>query len=90
MKTLFDENGLLNIDEIVANHPSYKAIMEDGEDGVVTDQELRDQADATIASLHHLESICTAEQQAAVVDAISQLSVLYVAYHNYQLQEYRR
>lgn len=87
MKTLFDENGLLNIDEIVANHPSYKAIMEDG---VVSDQELRDQADATIASLHHLESICTAEQQAAVVDAISQLSVLYAAYHNYQLQELQK
>lgn len=87
MNTFFDENGLLNIDEIVANHPSYKAIMEDG---IVTDEELRDQANATIASLRHLEDICSVEQQAAVVDAISQLSVLYAAYHNYQLQEYRR
>lgn len=87
MKTLFDENGLLNIDEIVANHPSYKAIMEDG---IVTDQELRDQAEATIVSLRHLEEICSAEHQAAIVDAIAQLSVLYAAYHNYQLQDFRK
>ena len=41
MKRLFDENGMLNIADIVAENPSYKAIMEDG---VVTDQELKDQA----------------------------------------------
>lgn len=30
MQTIFDENGLFNIAEIVANHPVYKSIMEDG------------------------------------------------------------
>ena len=62
MKRLFDENGMLNIADIVAENPSYKAIMEDG---VVTDQELKDQADATLASLHRLQELCSEEQQDA-------------------------
>lgn len=84
MQTLFDENGILNISEIVSTHPSYKAIMEDG---VVTDKELKDQADATIASLRKLQTLCNEEQQNAIVEAISEMSVLFAAYHNYELQE---
>lgn len=83
MQTLFDENGILNIADIVTNHPSYKAIMEDG---IVTDQELKDQADATIAALRRIQEICNEEQQNAVLDAISEMSVLFAAYHNYELQ----
>lgn len=86
MHTLFDENGYLNIQDIVANHPSYKAIMEDG---IVTDQELKDQADATIASLRRLQALCNEEQQGAILDAISEMSVLFAAYHNHELQNLR-
>lgn len=84
MQTLFDENGLLNIADIVASHPSYKAIMEDG---IVTEQELKDQAEATIASLKKLQSLCNEEQQNAILEAISEMSVLFAAYHNYELQD---
>jgi len=84
MQTIFDENGLLNISDIVKNHPSYKAIMEDG---VVTDQELKQQADATIASLRKLQSLCNEEQQGAILDAISEMGVLFAAYHHYELQD---
>lgn len=87
MKTIFDENGLLNISDIVKTHPSYKAIMEDG---VVTAQELKEQADATIAALHKLQSLCTEEQQSAILDAISEMGVLFAAYHNYELQDLRK
>jgi len=83
MKTIFDENGILNISDIVNNHPSYKAIMEDG---IVTDQELKAQADATVASLRKLQSLCNEEQQSAILDAISEIGVLFAAYHNYELQ----
>lgn len=83
MQTLFDENGMLNISDIVTNHPSYKAIMEDG---IVTDDELKQQADDTIAALKKLQEICTPEQQSAILDALSEMSVLFAAYHNYQLQ----
>lgn len=84
MNTLFDENGYLNIGDIVANHPSYKAIMEDG---IVTEQELKDQAEATIASLKKLQTLCNEEQQNAILEAISEMSVLFAAYHNYELQD---
>lgn len=87
MKKLFDENGMLNISDIVTNHPSYKTIMEDG---IVTDQELKDQADATIASLRKLQEICDEEQQNAILEVISEMSVLFAAYHNYQLQDLRK
>ena len=87
MKTIFDENGLLNISDIVTGHPSYKAIMEDG---TVTDQELKEQAEATIASLRKLQSICNDEQQSAILDAISEMGVLFAAYHNHELQNLRK
>ncbi len=87
MQTIFDENGLLNISDIVKNHPSYKAIMEDG---LVTDQELKEQADAAIASLRKLQALCNEEQQGAILDAISEMGVLFAVYHNYELQDLRK
>ena len=87
MQTLFDKDGLLNISDIVVNHPSYKAIMEDG---IVTDQELKQQSEATIASLRKLQALCNEEQQSAILDAISEMSVLFAAYHYYELQELRK
>lgn len=87
MQTIFDENGLLNISDIVKTHPSYIVIMEDG---IVTDQELKEQAEATIASLRKLQSLCNKEQQGAVLDAISEMGVLFAAYHNYELQDLRK
>ena len=87
MNTLFDKNGILNISDIVVNHPSYKDIMEDG---IVTDDELKAQADATVASLRRLQELCNEEQQSAIVDAISEMAVLFAAYHNYELQDLRK
>lgn len=86
MNILFDENGLINIGDIVAEHPSYKAIMEDG---IVTDEELKKQAEASIAALRRVQEICNEKQQKAVADAITEMSVLFAAYHNHELQELR-
>lgn len=83
MKTLFDENGMLNISDIISGHPSYKAIMDDG---IVTDEELKNQADATVASLRRLQTLCNEEQQNAILDALSEMGVLFAAYHQYELQ----
>lgn len=83
MNRIFDENGMLNISDIVMAHPSYKAIMEDG---IVSDQEMKDQAEAAIAALRRVQSLCNEEQQSAVLEAISEMSVLFAAYHNYELQ----
>ncbi len=84
MQKLFDDKGFLNIGEIVASHPSYIAIMEDG---IVTDEELRQQAEVTIASLRRVQQLCNDEQQSAIADAISEMSVLFAVYHNHELQE---
>lgn len=83
MNTLFDKDGILNISDIVINHSSYKTIMEDG---IVTDEELKAQADATVASLRHLQEICDEKQQSEIVNAISEMAVLFAAYHHYELQ----
>lgn len=84
MNTLFDENGMLNITSIVENHSSFKIIMEDG---IITDEELKQQAERTIASLKNLQAMCNEQQQAAILDAISEMSVLYAAYHLHKLTE---
>lgn len=84
MDTLFDKDGFLNIDEIVANRPSFKAIMEDS---VITDEELAAQSERTIAALRKVESICNPEQRSAVADALAELSVLFTVYHLHNNQE---
>lgn len=84
MHTLFDEKGFLNISDILVSHPSYKAIMEDG---LVTDDELKVQSQATVDSLRRLQEICNKEQQSAIVDAISEMAVLFAVYHHYELQD---
>lgn len=84
MQTIFDENGLFNVAEIVTNHPIYKSIMRDG---YVSDDELKRQAEATIAAFKVVSKMCSPEQQAAISEAITQLNILYAAYHQYQLQE---
>lgn len=86
MQTLFDENGVLNISNILVEDPRYKAIMEDG---IVTEDELTAQYKQVLSSLEHLRDICNDEQQAAVLRAITDLSVYNAAFHNYQLQQIR-
>lgn len=85
MDRLFNKEGFLNIDEIVANRPSFKAIMADS---LVTDEELAAQSDLTIAALRKVEALCNTEQQAAVADAIAELSVLFTVYHIHNVQDF--
>ena len=39
MKKLFDKNGLLNIEDIIMNTPSFQKIVEDS---VITEEEIRE------------------------------------------------
>lgn len=84
MHKLFDKNGFLNIGDIVMNHSSFKNIMEDG---IVTDEEIKQQAENTITALKNLQTMCSEEQQADIVEALSELSVLFAVYHIHELQE---
>ena len=49
----FNEEGILNIDEMVVNNASFKAIMEDG---VITEEEIKAQSDKVVAMLHDMEA----------------------------------
>lgn len=84
MKRLFDKNGMLNISDLVINNPSFKTIMEDG---VVTDEEIKRQSEAAMASLRRLEAMCNEEQQNAILEMLSEIGVLFSIFNNYQLQK---
>jgi hypothetical protein len=48
----FNEEGILNIDEMVVNNASFKNIMEDG---VITEEEIKAQSDNVVAMLRNLK-----------------------------------
>ncbi len=79
----FNENGMLNLDETVANNASFKKIMEDG---IVTEEEIRTQSEKVLAMLHAMETKYDEEQLRQIKDLIVESSVLYAAYNLYSIQ----
>ena len=72
---LFDaETGYLLLDEVVESKDSFKKIMEDG---IITDEELEDQVNRVIDRLKTMEEILSDNEKTLVLDAISELAVLY-------------
>jgi len=57
--SLFDEYGNLNIEEMIINQPSFLKIMEDG---IVTDDELKEQSERVTSLLHTIEKSFSQEQ----------------------------
>lgn len=79
----FNEDGILNIDEMVINNASFKAIMEDG---VVTEEEIKVQSDKVVAMLHDMEAKYNEEQLAEIKNLLVESSVLYAVYNFYSIQ----
>lgn len=79
----FNEEGILNIDEMVVNNASFKNIMEDG---VVTEEEIKAQSDKVVAMLHDMEAKYSEEQLAEIKNLLVESSVLYAAYNFYSIQ----
>lgn len=79
----FNKEGILNIDEMVANNESFKNIMEDG---IVTDEEIKTQSDKIITMLHGMEEKYSKEQLAEIKDLLVETSVLYAVYNYYSIQ----
>ena len=72
---LFDaETGYLLLDEAVESKDSFKKIMEDG---IITDEEMEDQVNRVIYRLKTMEEILSDYEKTLVLDAISELAVLY-------------
>lgn len=83
---LFNEQGYIDIDEMLAREPSFRKIMEDG---VVTADELREQTDTVISLLHEVENKFTDEQQQLVKRLFAETNVLSAIYRYYELQNIR-
>ncbi len=82
----FDENGMLRLDEAVAERPTFKKIMEDQ---VVTDAELEEQANLVVSILKRIEETFPPEQLKQVEELLAETSVLYAANQYKELQELR-
>lgn len=73
MKSLLDKYNNLNIEDLIVNQPSFKHIVEDG---VITDEEIKEQSNRVIAKIKELETICTFEQKENVRELLAEMSVL--------------
>ena len=74
----FNEDGILNIDEMIIENPSFQKIMEDG---VVTDEELAEQADKVVAQLREMETKFNEEQVAEIKKLLVESNVLQAIYN---------
>ena len=75
MRRLFDEeNGLLLLDEIVFDSPSYQTLL-DGH--VVNDDEIMAQSERVITLLKEIDGKLNPEDKELVVKVVSELAVLY-------------
>ncbi len=83
MRSFLDEQGLLNLDEVIMKSPSFQQIMEDG---IVTEEELKAQSDRVMALIEKVQQMCSEEQQVAVKELMAEMNVLYVAYHYMNLK----
>lgn len=79
----FNEEGILNIDEMVASNASFKNIMEDG---IVTEEEVKAQSDKVITILHNMEAKYNNEQLAEIKELLAETGVLYAIYNIYSIQ----
>ena len=79
----FNEEGILNIDEMVVNNASFKAIMEDG---VITEEEVKAQSDKVVAMLHDMEAKYNEEQLTEIKNLLVESSVLCAGYNFHSCQ----
>lgn len=79
----FNEKGILNIDELIMNNASFKKIMEDG---IVTEEEIKEQSDKVVALLHDMEKKYSEEQLNEIKDLLVESGVLYAVYNFYYIQ----
>ena len=83
----FNDKGILNIDEMVAENVSFRKIMEDG---IVTEQEIKEQAQRVVEILRKMETSFSEEQLTEVRSLLAESGALYAAYNIYSLQNINR
>lgn len=77
---------ILDLESVMMNNASLKKILEDG---VVTEEEIREQSEKVNALAQNLERICTEEQLKMIQALIAEMNALYVAYNYNELLSIR-
>ena len=80
---LFNQNGILNIDEAILNKESFKKIMEDG---IVSEEEIKEQSEKVIGLFKDIENKFSEEQLRDIKDLLAETLVLYAVYNIYSIQ----
>ena len=83
---IFNEQGFIDIDEMIAQEPSFQKIMQDG---IVTDDELQQQSELVICLLHEVENRLSEDDQLLVKRLFAETNVLSAIYHYYSIQNIR-
>lgn len=81
---IFNQQGLLDIDGMIAAVPSFQKIMDDG---IVTDEELSQQTDKVINLMREAEQRFSEEDQLFIKRLFAETNVLSAIYQYYELQE---
>ncbi len=84
---LFNEQGLIDIDEMIAQEPSFQNIMADG---LVTEDELAGQSQRVVELLHEAERRFNDEELIFIKKLFAETNVLTAIYHYYELQNLNR
>ena len=84
MNTFFEEDGILNIDDLIMEQPSFQMIVEDG---IITEEELQQQSARVIASLKAFERSASPEQIDQVREILAEVSVLVAVRNLFEKQE---
>lgn len=80
---LFNEQGIIDIDEMIAQEPSFQNIMADG---MVTEEELSEQSQRVMDLLHEAEQRFNDEDQIFIKRLFAETNVLSAIYSYYELQ----
>lgn len=83
MNTFFEEEGILNIDKLIMEQPSFQKIMADD---IVTEEELQEQSSRVITSLKAFEQSASPELIDQVREILAEVSVLVAVRNMYEKQ----
>lgn len=73
---------ILDLESIMMNNASLIKILEDG---IVTEEEIKEQSAKVTAIAENLEKTCTEEQLKMIQSLIAEMNALYVAYNYNEL-----
>ena len=83
---ILNKQGFIDIDEMIAQEPSFQKIMQDG---IVTGDELKQQSEKVVSLLHEVKNRLSEEEQQLVKRLFVETNVLTAIYHYHSLQNIR-